>query len=396
MHDVASEFARRGWRVTVLCSERGYENPNVRYPKAEVRDGVRIRRIALASFGKTNILLRVLGTASFLLQVFFRALMAERPSLMLYSTSPPMIGFVGALLKRIMGIPSVYWAMDLNPDQLVAMGKLRPGHAITRLLEWASRVTLRLSDYVVLMDRFMLERLQIRVPLDGKVDIIPPWPHESHVETVPHESNWFREKYRLQGKFVIMYSGNHSPANPLETLLQAMLRLKDDPRILFAFIGGGIQKKEVQAFVAQHNIANALLLPYQPIESLAFSLSAADAHVVSLGREMVGIVHPCKVYGAMTVGRPILFLGPRPSHVSDLLDEHGFGHHVSHGDVDGCLLAIERMVSTPSADLVFMGNVARRVLADSLSQQMLCGRMCDRMASLAEQHSSARTGRHSD
>ena len=67
-------------------------------------------------------------------------------------------------------------------------------------------------------------------------------------------------------------------------------------------------------------------LPYQPIAELKYSLTAADVHVVSLGEGMVGIIHPCKVYGAMTAGRPILFLGPRPSHVSDLLEAARPGH----------------------------------------------------------------------
>ena len=37
------------------------------------------------------------------------------------------------------------------------------------------------------------------------------------------------------------------------------------------------------------------------LATLRESLSAADVHVVSLGADMVGIIHPCKVYGAMAV-----------------------------------------------------------------------------------------------
>ena len=125
-----------------------------------------------------------------------------------------------------------------------------------------------------------------------------------------------------------MYSGNHSPSNPLSTLLSAAQRLKDDPKIRFLFVGGGIIKKELEAFVREHNLSNVTCLPYQPLEELRYSLSAADVHVVSLGEKMVGIIHPCKVYGAMAVGRPVLYFGPRPSHISDLLDTAPFGMRV--------------------------------------------------------------------
>ena len=71
MADVAFEMARRGHRVLVYASERGYENPSVRYPKRETREGVEIRRFGFASFGKKRFYLRVLGTLSFMLQAIW-------------------------------------------------------------------------------------------------------------------------------------------------------------------------------------------------------------------------------------------------------------------------------------------------------------------------------------
>ncbi|MEL7237232.1 MAG: glycosyltransferase family 4 protein [Planctomycetota bacterium] len=390
LHDVAAEMAKRGWRVIVYVSGRGYDDPSVKYPRREVRDGVEIRRIPLASFGKKTILRRVLGTASFMGQVFFRALAVTRPDVMLVSTSPPMIGFIGRLstwLRSLSGrIPLVYWAMDLNPDQLIAMGKLKETDAAAKFLERNNRRILDRSDLIVALDRFMADRLRPRTKdLDDRLLTIPPWPHEDHVEPVAHEDNPFRAKHDLSGKFVIMYSGNHSPANPLDTLLEAAKRLKDDDRFRFMFVGGGVQKKEVEAFVEQHDLNNAICLPYQPIEDLRFSLSAADVHVVSLGDDMVGIVHPCKVYGAMTVARPVLFFGPKPSHVSDLLDEHGIGKHVSHGDVDGAVATLHALIDTPAEELHTMGTTARKVLKENLSQARLCCIMCDRMEALVPQ-----------
>src|SRR5204863_7909491 len=111
-----------------------------------------------------------------------------------------------------------------------------------------------------------------------------------------------------------MYSGNHSPSNPLATLLHAAVHFKDDPTLRFLFVGGGLGKKEVEAVIAEHQLMNALSLPYQPLADLRYSLSAADIHVVSLGLDMVGIIHPCKIYGAMAVAKPTLSFGPRPSH----------------------------------------------------------------------------------
>jgi glycosyltransferase involved in cell wall biosynthesis len=217
------------------------------------------------------------------------------------------------------------------------------------------------------------------VEFGDRLAVIPPWPHEHCLAGPKKSENPFVLKHNLADKFVIMYSGNHSPSNPLDTLLLAAERLKDDSRLMFLFVGGGVGKKAVERFVADHGLKNALCLPYQPMSELGNSLSSGDVHVVSLGAEMVGIIHPCKVYGAMAVARPVLYLGPTPSHVSDILEKHELGFSVEHGDVDGAVKAIERFRQMSAEEIKAMGDKAQEVLRDSLSQKKLCGEFCDRV-----------------
>ena len=138
---------------------------------------------------------------------------------------------------------------------------------------------------------------------------------------------------------------------------------------------------------AEHKLDNVISLPYQPLESLRYSLSAADLQVVTMGDDMVGIIHPCKVYGAFAVARPVLYVGPRPSHVSDLLEREDLGRHVDHGDVDGCVEAIRSIQSLSPPDWLAMGIRAQQVVAERLSQEALCARFCD-----AVEQSFATTG----
>lgn len=385
--DVAIELARRGkasgnFNVRVFASARGFENPAIVYPKRENIDGVDVRRIPFASFGKKSMLIRVLGTAAFMIQAFFAVLFTPRIAGIFFSTSPPLIGLpmtIAAFLRRV---PAVYWAMDLNPDQLIALGKLRTNQLTYRVLETANRFVLWGSTLIIALDRFMLQRLTARGIPESKILVIPPWPHEQHIQAgddAPAE-NPFRARHNLSGKFVIMYSGNHSPSNPLTTLLDAVVQLKHDPDLRFLFIGGGSAKKQVEQYIRDHDLTNALSLPYQPLDQLKFSLSAADVHVVSLGEQMVGIVHPCKIYGAMAVARPILFLGPRPSHIADLLDKHNIGLQISHGDVAGAIASIRRLRQMPATELSSMGQTAATALNESLSQSKLCAAFCDAVA----------------
>jgi len=382
--DVAIEMARRGHPVHVLTSARGYENPQMKYPPRENLRGVDVRRLPLASFGKKSILTRVIGTAAFMAQIFFRALFTPRLGGIFFSTSPPLVGLVGTTVAMLRRVPCAYWAMDLNPDQLIAMGKIKQRSMIARILEAVNRWILRRSDLIIALDRFMADRLAQRDPkLRDKMLVLPPWPHEEHI--APGEApstngvNPFRERHGLAGKFVVMYSGNHSPSNPLDTVLEAARELRDDDSIRFLFVGGGIGKPKVEAFIREHRLTHAMSLPYQPLSELKYSLSAADVHVVSLGQEMVGIIHPCKIYGAMAASRPVLFVGPKPSHITDLLDQHELGWHVAHGDVAGAVAVLRAMAAMSPDQMSAKGNRSREVLQQLLSQQHLCRAMCDRV-----------------
>jgi hypothetical protein len=95
-----------------------------------------------------------------------------------------------------------------------------------------------------------------------------------------------------------------------------------------------------------------------------------------MGKAMVGIVHPCKIYGAMALARPVLFLGPRPCHVTDLMDAHDFGWCLEHGDVDRAEVLLRELATLPAEALEAKGRVGEEVIRKTLNRESLCGRMC--------------------
>ncbi len=377
MHDAAAELARRGFRVLVYAASRGYDDPSRKYPRRETLDGVTIRRLSLSSLGKKSIKIRLLGQSMFLLQVMLRGLFTRRLERILVSTSPPMASVAAVFIRFFRRVPITFWAMDINPDQIVAMGHARDGSLMPRLFDVLNRAILKRARGVVALDRFMAERLEAKAPVGDRMVIVPPWPHESHLEPVAHSDNPFRKEQGLDDKFVVMYSGNISPAHSVETILEAARRIQNHDRLVFLFIGGGNGKKRIDEFIAEHNLTNVRTLPYQPLEKIKYSLSAADMHLVAMGAEMVGIVHPCKIYGAMTVARPILLLGPRESHAGELLEKFRIGWQVDHGDVDGAQQTLEKMAAASEAELAEMGTRGREAIQQQLSMKLLCGRFCD-------------------
>jgi hypothetical protein len=142
-----------------------------------------------------------------------------------------------------------------------------------------------------------------------------------------------------------MYSGNHSPCHPLTTMIEAARRLSDDSKITFCFVGGGSEWRKIKEMQSSLP-ASVRCLPYQPLSDLSGSLSAADLHVVVMGDPFVGLVHPCKIYNVLGVAASVLYIGPKPSHLSEILArlDHSYPWgFVGHGDVDGAVREIQRL-----------------------------------------------------
>ncbi|MEN0109925.1 MAG: glycosyltransferase, partial [Planctomycetota bacterium] len=157
--DAAAALVARGYDVTVLTSARGFDDPSQRYPLRELRDGVDIRRMPFASFGKATIAHRVAGMLVFLVQAFLRGLFTPRLAGILVSTSPPLASTVAAVIGWVRRAPITYWVMDLNPDQMIELGKIGERSLPARGFDFLNRVILRHAAQVVALDRFMADRL---------------------------------------------------------------------------------------------------------------------------------------------------------------------------------------------------------------------------------------------
>ena len=378
LHDAAAGLAARGHEVHVFAANRGYEDPSRKYPLRETRDGVEIRRIPLSSFGKARIATRVAGALSLAAQTMVRGLFSQKFDAILVSTSPPLCPIAAVALSWLRGTPICYWVHDLNPDQTIEMGILREDSFSVRLMHWLNRRIFARAKRIVVLDRFMAERVARKPGVaSSKTVVMPPWPHNDHAEWIEHADNPWRKKHVREGCFLVMYSGNHSLVHPLDTVLQAALRMQDEEEFEFLFVGGGLGKRKIEAITEQERPRNIRSLPFQPLETLHYSLSAADIHVVSVGNGMAGIVHPCKIYGAMAAGRPILLLGSNPCPAADIIKEHGIGWQIRHGDVSGAVEVLRKIRRTSREQMDQMGRTAQELVRRHYSRDALRNRFCD-------------------
>jgi colanic acid biosynthesis glycosyl transferase WcaI len=372
--DLAVGLADAGHEVTVVASSRAYDQPERRFSASEKWRGIRIHRIWVPGLGKSAKWRRFIDFFVFWLNAARMLLFIPRNDVTVCLTSPPLISTLGTLNVRIKGGKIVPWVMDLNPDEAVAAGWLKAGSIIERTLSFIQNWSLRQASRIIVLDRFMAERLMAKGVDRDLIHIEPPWSHDQAVRFDIPSRNAFRSELGLTDKFVIMYSGNHSPCHPLDTVLAAVEILRNEGQIHFLFAGGGSEFRKVEAFKERKSLTNISTLPYQPLDRLSGSLSSADLHLVVMGDPFVGIVHPCKIYNIMTLGIPLLFVGPERSHGGDIVRRIGipeYAYIAEHSDVDS-VVAVVRNAARLRLE---SPNLVAQAFATEFSHSFLCPRL---------------------
>lgn len=372
--DLAHELVKDGHHVTVVAASRGYDNPDIRYPVRETWRGIDIRRIWTPGLGKRAKWRRLVDFAIFWGNATRILLFLPRQDVTICLTSPPLISTLGTVMAKLKGGAVVPWVMDLNPDEAVAAGWLKAGGIVERTLTFIQNWSFRRASRIIALDRFMADRIAAKGVRAEVIHTDAPWSHDQAIQYDIAARDAFRAEHGLTGKFVVMYSGNHSPCHPLDAVLAAADEMKGDERLHFLFVGGGSEFKKVQAFAAAHTLKNITCLPYQPMEKLSGSLSAADLHLVVMGDPFVGIVHPCKIYNILTLGIPFLFIGPDQSHGSDLarrLNDPAHGRVAHNGDVPEIVKQIREAMALGPQPV----NEKAKALGAEFSHSVLCPRL---------------------
>jgi colanic acid biosynthesis glycosyl transferase WcaI len=194
----------------------------------------------------------------------------------------------------------------------------------------------------------MAERVARRSVSRDRIACIPNWCDEMRLAGADTAAQDLRTRWGLQGNFVLGYCGNLGRAHEFETLLGAAERLRSREDIVFLFVGGGHLTPKLQAEVARRGLGSAFrFVPYQPCERLAATLSAADAHWVSLRPEMEGLIVPSKFYSAAAAGRPIIAAVDLRGELAELVRRHDCGLVAPPGDAAAFAAAVLALRDDP-------------------------------------------------
>lgn len=372
------------FKITVICVVPSYLGTiEEKYKKRkfynECINGVNVFRIRVPEFSKADKLSRIKNILSY----FFGAMSAtfkvgKQDYVFAISQPPIMGGLLGIWGKWVKHAKFIYNIQDFNPEQIIAVDYSKNKFIIS-LLMFFDKFCCKHSDLIITVGRDLVETVHKRfkgkrVP---KTIMINNWISENKiypVETKHPKVLAFKHQYGLDGKFVIMYSGNLGLYYDLENLIRVIEKFKPGTKtangkeVVFAFIGAGSLLDKLVMYKEVHHLDNVVFIPYQDKDNLVYSLNTADVHWVVNVKGIKGVSCPSKYYGCASVQVPVLGVLEKGSEIRCIIEETQSGLCSEPGDYEAVEQNIRWFIQNAGTDIVEeMGKRGRENLLKNLT-----------------------------
>jgi glycosyltransferase involved in cell wall biosynthesis len=323
--------------VEVFSSQPAYAFERDDLPRWDHQPGLSIRRSksANASYGRIRGK-TVSGVVFFLRAIIHLLRRSDRRQLVLITTAPPFLPFLGYLVSHVCKISYICLLYDLYPDIAIELNVIKKQNLLSKAWNNLNCLTWKKAAAIIVLSSTMKDKIIQKCPqVAHKISVIPNWSNPQEIQPISKSNNWFAKEHGLVDQFTVMYSGNMGRCHDLDTLLYAIVILQNTP-IKFVFIGGGDKYKTMQVAIKKLNLQdNCLFLPYQPKENLAFSLTACDLSIVSIDEQMEGLIAPSKLYSCLAAATPIAAICPSHSYLNNVFIEAKCGETFRNGDGKG-------------------------------------------------------------
>lgn len=311
INDIATEWVKRGYKVTVLTGIPNY--PQGKFYKGygwfknrkETWNGMEIIRIPLFARGK-NSLGMILNYFSFLVSGWFWKCFTKIKADLVFTfeVSPMTQALIGVWYSKKHRVPNYLYVQDLWPENVeIVTGIKSP--LVIRPIERMVKYIYKNCDKIFATSPSFVKAIQNRIS-ENKEKVIY-WPQYAEDFYCPTE-----EKSELipQDEILnITFTGNIGTAQGLEILPETAKTLKKrNVKVRFNIVGDGRNKENLIKHIKENEVEEYFnLIGWKPAENIPSILAASDAAFLSFANNpLYAMTIPAKLQSYMACGIPIL------------------------------------------------------------------------------------------
>lgn len=317
INEVAQNLKERGHIVTVLTGQPNYPDGKIYKGystwgfKTEDWNGIKIKRIPLFARGKGKGIRLVLNYISYVIfgLLFGRWVLRNLSfdKIFVFEISPITVAYPAIWIKKKYKIPIFLWVLDLWPETLYALGKLKSNSSKKIANRLVSNIY-RHCDSLFISSRSFEKSLTSKGVDLSNIHYVPNWADEINIMKLPTDPKLLNFFESINEKFVIMFAGNLGEAQDIESIICAAEILKENKNIIWIIVGEGRKRIGLENLVKEKELSSTVVFFGRfHSEYMPYFFSKASSLIVSLKAEPVfSLTVPAKLQTYMASEKPVL------------------------------------------------------------------------------------------
>ena len=314
--DLAERLAARGHDVTVLAASPfypewkthdGYKNWSFR---KETLNGVEVIRCPTFIPSNPSGMTRIAHYGSFAVSSFFLSVLfasRHRADIVL-NIAPTILSSIAALMAAYFhNAKSWLHIQDFEVEAGFATGQMSSDGILAKLALATERFIIRRFGTVSSISYEMLKKLQAKGRHVNNLYELRNW--SNIVSIFPQQSSVYRQKWKIDRKYVALYSGSIARKQGIDILVEAakLLQHRDDIQLIVC--GNGPNRDNLARLGL--GLDNIKFFDLQPYECLNDLLALATVHLIPQKAGAADLVLPSKLSNMLASGRPVI-VGAEP------------------------------------------------------------------------------------
>jgi len=344
--DTALALTEGGFSVGALCGYPKEYNLVGEVPLKEVYRGIEIKRLRYLQLKRSNFIGRLINYFSFTFMALLNVFELRKYKCVIVYSNPPVLPLIAAIGKKLFRTKIIFVSYDVYPEIAIRTGVLSKNSIICKMMNMVNKILFGNVDKVVALSTEMKNFLFTHRPAisENKIVVIPNWYDDkgTHDNEKPQNNTLF-SSINKDDKLVVSYFGNMGIAQDLDTIIKAMIELKDDNQVHFMFAGHGNKMGYLKDIVEKESLKNVTIFDFLHGRDFQDALSISDCFLVSLAKGLTGLAVPSKTYSYMMIGKPIIAIIGEDSDIARDLKDFEAGFTIQSGESDKLVSAIKQL-----------------------------------------------------
>lgn len=367
---MAREWKNKGHNVTILGANFSHlrkNNPVIEKDfQEEVIDGITYVWVKTPQYQGNGVgRIKNISTFMWKLRTNYKMLADKyKPDAVIASSTYPLDIYPAHRIAKRCNAKLCFEIHDLWPLSPMEIGGFSEKNPAILILQRAEDFAFKNSDVIVSILPNADKHIRERGFSTDKFVYVPNGILTGEKNEAPMEKTIERlQELKEQGYFLVGYTGNHSPANVLDTMIDAAKKTTDE-KVKYVLVGKGNVKNELMEYAKANNVTNIEFLDPVLKDNMDNVLELLDIGYIGLKKQNLFNygVSPNKLFDYMMASLPVIYAVEASN---DPVKDSNCGISVPAENPEAVVEAVMKIKNLSEEEKIKMGGNGKKYVLDN-------------------------------